>query len=295
MIETYAFLVMFTIQILAGSVLGPALFIKRVRARVASFPAERFAELFPGVDKNLSGQRFATRYRALNTGVGVLGLVLLGWLFMHMRRPEWNQGRVPGLLSVYSFLQLAPLLLLAWKAARSIKALKSLLADGKRKALLKRRGLFDFVSPLLVVLAALNYFLFVAFVLYIRRHPFPGFGGLTNILIITLVYALGAFVVFGSLYGRKRNPLETHADRLYTIGVVVKTFVYTCIAVTVFASLELTLSLLHLQRWGLFAVSVFFVICVFFSSLGAIPRRPANQDELGCAGPLPPGTGDLSA
>jgi hypothetical protein len=279
MIETYAFLAMFTIQVLVGSVLCPAWLIQRVRARVASFPVERFAELFPGVDKNLSAQRFVTRYRALNTGIAVLGLLLLGWLFIHMRRAQWNQGRVPSLLTLYLIAQMSPLAVIGLKAARSLTKLRSLLADGKRKALLQRRRLFDFVSPLIVCLAVLSYVLFVALVLYIRQHPFPGFGGLTNLYIITPVWAFYAFIAYACLYGRNRNPAATHADRLYAIGVVMKICVYTCIAVTVFASLSLTLSLLHLQRWALFAVSVFFLIITFLSYMGMIvpPLQPTAQ------------------
>src|SRR3954467_7233381 len=99
--EAYAFLAMFTIQILAGSVLYPAWLIRHVRAKVASFPVERFAELFPGVDRDRSAERFATRYRAVNMGIGVLGLLLLGWLFSYMRRADWREGPVQALATVY--------------------------------------------------------------------------------------------------------------------------------------------------------------------------------------------------
>jgi hypothetical protein len=187
----------------------------------------------------------------------VLGLLLLGWLFIHMRRPNWNQGKVPLLLTAYLLAQMSPLALLGVKAARFNQMFKSSLVDGKRKAVLQRRGLFDFVSPFVVFLAVLSYVLLAALVLYIRQHPFPGFGGLTNIVIITLVCTLNALLAYGCLYGRNRNPVATHEDRLFAIGVVVKCCVYTCIAVTVFASLTLTLSMLHLRRWELFAVSVF--------------------------------------
>ncbi|HTC52750.1 MAG TPA: hypothetical protein VK700_12515 [Steroidobacteraceae bacterium] len=296
MIQTYAFLAMVTLQILVGSVLCPAWLIRRVQERVAAFPVERFAELFPGVDKNASGQRFVTQFRALNMGVAILGLLLLGWLFVHMRRPDWHQATVPALLTLYLLAQMSPLAFIGLKGARSMKRLRHLLADGKRKAILQRRGLFDFVSPLTVVLAVLSYVLFVGLVLYIRQHPFPGFGGLTNIYIITPVWVFYAFLAYVCLYGRNRNPVATHADRLYAIGVVVKACVYTCIAVTVFASLSLMLSLLHLQRWGLFAVSVFFLVTTVLSYMGMIvpPLRPKAQG-LGSNGSLPPGTPDLSA
>jgi hypothetical protein len=281
MIETDAFLAMFTIQILVGSVLNPALFIRRARPAVR-LSAERFAELFPGVARDRSGERFATRFRALNTGIAVLGVLLLGWLFIHVRRPDWTAEKtavkVIGLLTLYFLAQTSPMAFMGWKSAKSMKAVKSSLADGKRKAVLQRRRLFDFVSPFLVFLAVLSYVLFVALVLYIQQHPFPGFDALPYIVIITLVYASNAFFVYGWLYGRNRVPLATHTDRLVTIGVVVKTFMYTCIGATVFLSLDVTLGLLDLQGWVWFTVSTFFVICSSLSAIG-LRRRPTASTK----------------
>ncbi|MFL6604948.1 MAG: hypothetical protein ACJ8R9_26930 [Steroidobacteraceae bacterium] len=250
-------------------------FIKYFRARTKSFPAERFAQLFPGVDRNLSTERFATRYRALNTGIAVLGLLLLGWLFRYMRRPDWDEGKVESLAGVYFIGQMLPLCLIAWVGVRYGKALKRSLSTGKRTAVLQRRGVFDFVSPFIVFLAVASYFLFAAFVIYTQQHPFPGFAGLINIGSVTLVYALNAFVMYRLLYGR--NPLlERHADRLHTIGWTVKIGVYSCIAVVVFMSLNFTLVLLELKRWEPFALSVFLVIVTLLSSMGmtAPPREP---------------------
>jgi hypothetical protein len=132
-------------------------------------------------------------------------------------------------------------------------------------------------------------------VFYIRRHPFPGFGGLTNIVIITLAWAFSGFITYGCLYGRNPNPLATQADRLYAMGVIVQTLVYTCIGVTLFASLQLLLSMLHLQRWGLVCVSAFCVVAIIISSFGAVPGRRPEAEAMGAGGPLPPGTGDVSA
>ena len=92
MIEAYAFLAAFTVQILVVSVLHPAWFIRYVRVKATSFPAERFAQLFPGVDRSQSVERFVTLYRAANTVIAVLGVLLLGWLFSYMRRADWHDG-----------------------------------------------------------------------------------------------------------------------------------------------------------------------------------------------------------
>ena len=290
MIEAYAFLAAFTVQILVTSVLLPAWFISYVRAQAARFPAERLAQLYPGVDLGRAQERFLTQYRALTTGIAVLGLLLLGWLFSYMRRPDWDDGPVRILVTVYFLAaQLLPLLFFAWFGVRFNKEHKRSLPEGKRTAILQRRGLFDFVSPFVVFLAVLSYFLFAAFVIYIQQLPFPGFAGLINLGAVTLVYALNAFVVYTMLYGKKGNPLETHAGRLHTIGLAVKSSVYSCIVIVVYLSLNFSLRLLDLKPWEPFSLSVFFVICALVASMGfAAPLRKPEADELGSDGRLTP-------
>lgn len=274
MIEANALLAVFTLQILTMSVLYPAWFIRYLRLQATSIPAGRLAQLYPGVDLGLARERFLTRYRALNTGIAVFGLLLLGWLFSYVRRSDWGDRPVEVLIGVYFLVQaLLPLSLVIRHGVRFNKLRKSPLLEGRRKAILQRRGLFDFVSPFMVVLAVLSYVLFVAFVIYIQRHPFPGFAGLTSIGVITLVYALQIYVVYAVLYGKKPNPFETHAGRVHTIGLVVKSCVYSCIACVVFFSLNFTLPLLDLQRWEPFALSVFLVIIALLSLMGMTPRR----------------------
>lgn len=275
MLEAYAFLAVFTVQILAISVLHPAWFIRYLRVRAQGFPADRFAELYPGIDPSGSLQRFLALYRALNLGVALLGAALLAWLFSYLQRPDWDDGPVEALVAAYFALQMvAPLSLIAWSGVRYSKLLKHALAQGKRKAVLERRGLFDFVSPFVVALAVASYFLFAAFVIYIQGHPFPGFAGYLNIGIVTLLYAVNAFGVYTMLYGRKKSALETHAQRVRAIGLGVKALVYSCIACVAFLSLNFTLVLLDLQRWEPFALSIFLVNCAFicFAGLTAPPE-----------------------
>jgi hypothetical protein len=83
------------------------------------------------------------------------------------------------------------------------------------------------------------------------------------------------------LYGRKSNPFETHAGRLHTIGLAVKSSVYSCIVIVVYLSFNFTLRLLDLQRWEPFALSSFFVVCALVASMGyAAPLRKPEVDGL---------------
>lgn len=283
MIEAYAFLAAFTLQVLVMSVLVPAWFIRYIRAQATRFSAERLAQLYPGVDIGHAQKRFLTQYRALTTGIAVLGLLLLGWLFSYMRRPDWDDGKMLVLVIVHFLVaHMLPLLLLAWAGVKFNREHKRSSPEAKRTAILQRRGLFDFVSPFAVFLAVLGYFLFAAFVIYIRQDLFPGFAGFVNLGGITLVYAVNAFVVYAMLYGRNRNPLETHAGRLHTIGLAVKSCVYSCIVIVVYLSLNFSLRLLDLKRWEPFALSTFLIICALVASMGfAAPLRKPDVDELG--------------
>jgi hypothetical protein len=279
MIEAYAFLAAFTIQILLATVLHPAWFIRYVRVKATSFPVERFAQLFPGVDRSQSVERFVTLYRAAYAVIAVLGVLLLGWLFNYMRRADWNEDPVIVLHSVYSVMQMLPLVLVTWLGFRFNKVHRHSLLEGKRKAILQRRGLFDFISPFIVFLAVSGYFLFVAFVTYVQREPFPGFA---LIGVLTLVFASQAFVVYRALYGKKSNPLETHAGRVHTIGLTVKSSVYGFIVCVVFFAFVFTVDLLDLKRWVPLAQSVCLLITTLLCimSLTAPPRGP-EVDELG--------------
>ncbi len=249
MFEAYAFLAVFTVQILLMSVLHPTWFIKYLRGRIN--PVERDAQLY--VERRL------TQFRDLNTGIAMLGVLLLGWLFNYMHSPDWDDGPVEGLLSAYFMVQMVPLCLVSWIVARLNTALTR--SSPKRKASLQRRRLFDFVSPTAVLLAILVYFLFAGLVIYIQQDPFPGFDGPLTLGIVTLGYVLMAFCVYTVLYGTKRSPTETHEDRMYAIGSGVKIAIYVSIAAVAFLSLNFALVLLDLQRWEPFGLSVFFVIC----------------------------------
>jgi hypothetical protein len=128
-----------------------------------------------------------------------------------------------------------------------------------------------------VFLAVLSYLLFAAFVIYLQQDPVAGFIGRIYLGAVTLVYALNALVLYRVLYGKK-NPFETHADRLRAIGLTVKSSIYSCIVVVVYLSLNFSLRMLDLQRWEPFALSIFFVITVLLASVGFAAHRASKRE-----------------
>ena len=280
MIEAYAFLAMFALQVLAMSVLYPTWFIRKIRAQAENAPVGHLAQLYPDVDFAGARERFLSLYRTVSAGIAASGLLLLGWLSSYMLRPGWDHDDVSDLAAVYFIVQMLPMLCIAVLGARSMNVLRRSLPDGKRKALLQRRGLFDFVSPLSVLLAALGYFVFIALVIYVQQHPFPGFAGLTKKVVgVTSIYAVKALVVYWTLYGKKMNPFESSEDRVHTIGVTVRICVYGCIACVVFVSIDLALGVLDWRYWEPFSLSALFVTTAFLClrSLRSPPRRPEGD------------------
>lgn len=276
MIEAYAFLAMFTVQILLMSVLHPARLIKYCRAKLAGIPAETDPQMDASVVGNLSPERFLTLYRALNTGIAVLGVLLLGLMFSEVRLLDWDK-----MTAFYFLLQASPLLLLTVIGLRYLMVYRSSMLEGKRKAVLQRRGLFDYISPFAVFVAVASYFLFVAYMLYLSQNPNVGINdSLIGIGAVTLVFALSAFQVYKMLYGKKLNPLETHAGHVHMIGLTVKSAAYGCIVCVVFLSLIFTLEAWDLHSWKPFAVSAFLVtsglICL--TAFTVPPRKPGVNE-----------------
>jgi hypothetical protein len=279
MIEAYAFLAAFVAQILAASVLYPSRLIKYVRGWSRDFSSERFAQLYPGVDYIRWVERFVTGYRVANFVIVVLGLLLLGWFFALIQHPGWTD-RVTGKAVLYFVVQMSPLALTAlYAVVRYHKILLQPSQETKRKAILQRRGLFDFVAPSVVYFAVLSYFLFVAYAiwldLYVYDNAILSRHCYVSIVSVTLVYALNAFVIYKYLYGRK-NPLVTHEGRVHTIGVTVRGGVYCSLATAWFISIFGTLGQPGLQEWRPFALIAFFVVSILLvlSSVTAPPRKP---------------------
>jgi len=274
MFEAYAFLAAFTVQIAVVSVLHAAWFTRYVRAKAEA--------QFPGWDRK-SLNRFLRLYRVVNAVIAALGLVLLAWLFNQMRSPHWNIVPVMRLCAGYCVTQISPFVFASLIGARiKGKALLRSPPQAKRTASLQRRGLFDIVSPYTVLIAAVVYVLFAAFVIHIQQHPARGNFGYLLLLYVTLVYALNAFVVYCLLYRRRRWPLETPEYRIQSVEVQVKIIVFASIAVIVFTSLIATLVLLNLVRWAPLAMSVYNVVIMLFTSMMLFRlRRQAEADRLG--------------
>jgi hypothetical protein len=282
-IEAYAFLAMFMAQILVGSVLFPERVIRRVRRWAKESGSERFLQLYPEADLDKSIRRFATVFRAANIVTAVIGIALLGWFYLLVQQPDWA-GSIKMRVVPYIFVQFAPLALLALYAViRGFNLLVRPPLETKRTAVLERRGLFDFVSPLAVLLAVLSYVGFIVFAIYLDLAVY-GNATLSRqcyiaIAAVTGVHALNSFVIYKYLYGRK-NPLQSHEGRVHSIAMNVKAAVYSSIATGWFFSLLGVVGQPHLKEWQPFALTLFLTATWFLNlmTMSSPPRKRHSDD-----------------
>jgi hypothetical protein len=283
MIEAYAFLAAFTVQIFALSIFYPVRLIRYVRGWATNFGSERFTRLYKEVDYSKFADQFATRFRLANSIIAVIGALLLGLLYQRSMNVDW-EGEATKLTLLYFFLQMSPLIvLLFYGLLRYGTTILQPGPEAKRTATLRRRGIFDFVSPIVVVIAGLSYLLSVAFAIYVDLDVYGNtsvskycYGAIGS---ITFVYTLNAFVIYKSLYGRS-NPLVTYDGRVHAMRKTVKGSVYSCIVTAWFVSLMGVLSQPAMRTWSPFALSIFLMTIVLLTFVDLNTSYKPHINEL---------------
>lgn len=290
MIEACSFIAAFAVQILVASVLSPMRLITYVRGWAKNFGSERLAELYPDFDYDRWARRFVAGFRTAHIATTLTGVALMAWLMTMIGQPNWIQ-RATIIATAYFIFQMSPLIVTSlYVVIRYWKLLMQPSKDKKRKATLQRRGLSDFVSPAAIAVMLLAYPLFVAYSIWLDLYVYDNATlsreCLISLVSISFVYAFNGFILYRSLYSR-RNPLMTDEGRVHSIGVQVKSCVYSSIAVVLFMSLFGTLGQPSLTEWRPFALSIFFIICSLLTMADLkSPSRKPDDDALDPVGKL---------
>lgn len=136
-----------------------------------------------------------------------------------------------------------------------------------RKAELRPRRLFDFVSQRLVVVAAFLYCAYIIINLLI--HDFALFSKdevIISIVGITFLQVYFLAIVYWKMHGKKQNPYLDDADRINEIKTVVRIAVYTSIAASVFLIISSVMDeFKYLDAFDPLVLSVYFQLMVILS------------------------------
>lgn len=239
-------------QIFVISLYYPHRLLGRLNHVFETYPPSTHPRLYP---KPVEYYRASRRnYRIANHIVVVAGILLLIGLILTPRSGAWDKA----ILTWFFLLQFVPLLLLDLGSLREFKLMRSVNPSATRRAELRPRHLFDFVSPAFFGVAIATYIVFAGLIIYIKQFEFPWFGGYLNILGVTILNLFLAGIVLWSMYGRKQNPLQAREDRMRHIEMTVKVAMFTSIAATIFIAISIVLSALELRHLQAVVQAVYF-------------------------------------
>ena len=249
--ETIVFLCAFASQVLLISWLYPRRVVNRTRQVFQSYPPSTHPKMYPQPLEYY--ERRLHKYALLNYAIVVAGFVIVVGLVLGTLGGAWDGAIVTPWSSSgeWDAAIVTPFFLVQMIAAISydLSTLKHQKAMAKadpprvRTTELRRRRLFDFVSPALLIAALLANIAYIAFVLWYRRFEFTWFTATGNIVMIGVMVVIMAAFVGIMLYAPRPDPYRAHQDRLELMRLVVNQAVAFSIALPVMLAIRLTIKL----------------------------------------------------
>jgi len=245
------FHIVFLSQILVISYLIPSRIYGRMKYIFDTYPPSAYPKLYPRPVEHYESARRS--YRNLNVAILVVGLLILAALLVIPHDHDLGNAISIG----YYFVQFIPLMILEFSSFKELKLMRNAGPRPTRKAELRPRHLFDFISPVYFGVAAFVYVVFVVIIVYIRQFDYDWFGGYINIAGITMMNLLFAGIVLWNMYGKKQNPHQSYEDRNKQIKSILKSFLFISILATVFVLISVVLSALEMRHLMPTAMSLY--------------------------------------
>jgi hypothetical protein len=249
--ETILFCFVFLSQVLLISWFYPRRVISNSKYVLQNFPPSTHPKLYPYPHEYFERWlRNITRFNLVMVVVGlliiglILGTLLGGWdggIFASSRKRDWIEVIVVPFFLVQF---VAGLMYMNFSRRRIVLAMAKAPPPRVRGTELRRRRLIDFVSPTLLLVAALTNVAFIAFVLYdYRRFELPGFKATGIIASVAFVLLVFSVTVGIALRAPKLDPYQAHQDRSNLFGLAVKQAVAFCIAYPALLTVWLTIQI----------------------------------------------------
>ncbi len=248
----FLFYLVFSSQVLLLSFYLPRQVLRRLSFVVKNYPPTEYPKLYPMEMGKV--ERAKRTYRAMNLLALLVGLSLV---FVGLGRPgaiDWDNELIP---LAFMMLQFSPLVVAAAAGFAYFNLMREADTRRRRKAELRPRSLFDFISPAEAALAVVVYVAFVLFIIYVRQFGFPWFGGYWNIAIVTAANLFFAWLILRALYGKKKDPYQLAEDRARQIRVTIRSLVWTSILLTGHVAITIGLSALELTHLQPIALSLY--------------------------------------
>lgn len=234
-----------------------------------NYPAAEYPKLYRHslyADPGKAMYKTIRRYLFANTIIALFGIGLLVAMAASGYAPsriKENQDLI--FIMFFFMLQAVPYIWLEIATYNGLKNMRSAAQSNKRKADLNPRKLFDFISPLYVVLAVAAFISWVAYYLYNKGFSTP-WDWQSYVTVLSMIGMNLVFIGLGYKYlrGKKLDPHQAYKDQ--------HQFIKTIIRVYVFASILMSLQLIMFDAinqngWDKFepiAMSIYFQVVIIF-------------------------------
>jgi hypothetical protein len=250
--ETILFCFVFLSQVLLISWLYPRRVISRGKYVLQNFPPSTHPKLYPYPPEYF--ERWLRNVGRFNLVIFVAGLLIIVGLILGALGGEWDGTIVTSwsasaewtatIVVPFFLVQFVGVGYMNLSGRKLLQAMAKAPPPRVRTTELRRRRLVDFVSPTMLVVAALTNVAFIAFVLFdYRRFELPWFkaaGTIASVAFAILVFSVSVGI---ALRAPRPDPYQAHQDRSNLIRLVVKQALAFCIAYPVLLTVWLTIRL----------------------------------------------------
>ena len=260
------FYIAFISQIFLLSYYFPKQLLARMRHVLASYPPETYPKLYPRPIEHY--KRAHRGFQFISVSILLLGVLIL---FAIMFWVDHKTFADHGFISVawpaaYGMIQFIPLMIVEFSELSHLKQMRGANSTSTRTADLRRRGLTDLVSPILIATAVLAYAGAILFDLY--AHDFDVswvHDTVQRAIVMTVTNGLLAVIGVWNLYGRKLNPHQSADDRIQIISVNLKSLFLISIVLSAFIAVSAADDIYNLDAFDAVIMSVYFQIIALFS------------------------------
>jgi hypothetical protein len=247
--ETILFCFVFLSQILLFSWVYPQRTISRTRYVLQNFPPSTHPKLYPQSPEYY--ERWLRNGARLNLVIVVAGILIIGLILGTLAggwdggifAPSWKRHWGEAIVVPFFLVQLVVgVMYMNISEGKLRYAMKKAPPPRVRTAELHRRRLVDFVSPAMLIVAALANIAFIAFVLYsYQRFQLPLDKVVVSIASDALALLVFSVTVGIALRAPKLDPYQAHQDRHNSLRLVVQQALAFSIAFPVLFATLLTI------------------------------------------------------
>lgn len=271
------FYIVFLGQILLISYAVPNLVLKRFDRLLAEYPPDRYPKLYP---KSVEVYRIGrATFKWTNALICVLGFVVLYGIYTLDFGTVADDGYISEAWpAAYGVLQLLPFLALELFGFRQFNWMRKANTASTRKADLRPRRLFDFVSPGLLLTAVVLFAAVIGFDLYVNDFVFEwGSDAVQRDLVLAgsnlFLLAVGVW----HLTGRKLDPHQSTTDRARQIKNQLTSLLLVSMAMSLYFMTQTADDAFDLDYLDAPLISLYFQVVVVVS-LGFLMRSLKLED-----------------